>query len=247
MSSIDLTTIFLVAFLGSIGHCIGMCGGFIMAYSSAKITPESSKLSQSYAHLLYNVGRVTSYIILGAIFGAIGQIFSFTLMVKGIIFILVGIFMVLLGLSLMGYLKFTTLIESEAANSNLFKRAFSKVLRSKSMFSFYLLGLLNGFIPCGFVYFFLAFAVASASAVNGALIMAIFGLATVPILFSLGFFVGIFQKLKFRTVAMKIAALLVIVYGVFTGVKGVIMIKNPDMIKSKMMHMKKELKQQMND
>lgn len=51
MSNVDFGTIFLVAFLGSIGHCIGMCGGFIMAYSVAKIDQNWNK-----THQIFNIG-----------------------------------------------------------------------------------------------------------------------------------------------------------------------------------------------
>ena len=64
MTGIDLGTVFLVAFLGSIGHCIGMCGGFIMAYSAAKIGQDWNKAHQGTAHLLYNLGRVFAYMII---------------------------------------------------------------------------------------------------------------------------------------------------------------------------------------
>lgn len=188
MSNIDFTTIFLVAFLGSIGHCIGMCGGFIMAYSAAKIDQNWNKTHQSIAHLLYNIGRITSYAIIGAIFGFLGKVFSFSLASKGILFIFIAVLMVLMGLSLMGKLKFITYIESSGANSNIVKWLFHKLIVSKSLGSFFLLGMLNGFIPCGFVYFFAAFAALTSSPFWGALVMLVFGLATIPVLFTLGFF-----------------------------------------------------------
>ena len=60
-----------------------MCGGFVMAYSSAKIDPAASAFSQFIAHLMYNVGRVSSYTLLGMIFGAIGSIFTFSARLNG--------------------------------------------------------------------------------------------------------------------------------------------------------------------
>lgn len=54
----------MFAFLGSLGHCIGMCGGFVMAYS-AKIDTSNTSLFQFFAHLSYNLGRISSYTFLG--------------------------------------------------------------------------------------------------------------------------------------------------------------------------------------
>lgn len=241
MTGIDLGTVFLVAFLGSIGHCIGMCGGFIMAYSAAKIGQDWSKAHQGIAHFLYNIGRVVSYMIIGAIFGLMGKIFAFSMTGKGALFIFIGILMVLMGFSLMGRLKFITYLESSGANSTLFRRLFRALIGSKTLPSFFFLGMLNGFVPCGFVYFFAAFAAATASPLWGAVVMLVFGLATVPVLFTVGFFAGLAQKMKFREAAMKIAGALVIFYGLFTGYKGYMLVEHPETMKSKMIHMKQEL------
>lgn len=233
MDAIDFTTIFVVAFLGSVGHCIGMCGGFILAYSSAKIGEDWSKAHQSIAHFLYNIGRVTSYIILGALFGFIGSAFVITLTTWGILLIFVGIIMILMGLSLMGKLKFLSALEANISKYKIYGFLFRKLIHSKSLPSFYGLGVLNGFIPCGLVYIFGTFALASGSISSGMLVMAIFGIATVPTLFTFGFIASIIQKSNFKKTALSIAAILVIAYGVFSLVKGTMMIVKPDMVQDK--------------
>ena len=73
--------------------------------------------------------------------------------------------------------------------------------------------MLNGLLPCGFVYFFAITAISTGSALGGSLVMLIFGLSTIPALFSLGFFVGIFKQSGLRHVMIKLAAILVILYG----------------------------------
>ena len=241
MTGIDLGTVFLVAFLGSIGHCIGMCGGFIMAYSAAKIGQDWNKAHQGAAHFLYNIGRVVSYMIIGALFGLMGKMFSFSMTSKGALFLLIGVLMVLMGFSLMGKLKFITYLESSGANSNIFRRFFRALIASKTLPSFFFLGMLNGFVPCGFVYFFAAFAAATASPMWGAAVMLVFGLATVPVLFTVGFFAGLAQKMKYREAAVKVAGGLVVFYGLFTGYKGYMLIEHPETMKAKMMHMKHDL------
>ncbi|KIM11928.1 MAG: beta-carotene 15,15'-monooxygenase [Sulfuricurvum sp. PC08-66] len=242
MASIDIWTVFVVAFLGSVGHCIGMCGGFILAYSGAKIGTDWSRAHQSMAHFLYNIGRVTSYVILGAIFGLIGSAFIITLSTWGVLLIVVGLLMVLMGLSLMGKLRFLTVIESSIASSKLYASLYRRTIASPSLGSFYLLGVLNGFVPCGLVYIFGTFALSSGSIVDGMLIMAVFGVATIPTLFTFGFLAGLIQKSRFRALALTIAALLVMGYGLFTLAKGTMMLVKPDMIETKIEMMKtKEL------
>ena len=100
--------------------------------------------------------------------------------------------------------------------------------------SFYLLGMLNGIIPCGLVYSFAIFAASTATPWGGALVMATFGLATIPALFFLGFITKFLQRGSLRSTMMKLAALLVIVYGVFTLTKGYRFIAHPDEMKAMM-------------
>ena len=102
METINIISIMSIAFLGSFGHCIGMCGGIVLAYSTIKIEPKSSKVSKSVAHLLYSSGRVFTYSTLGAVFGFLGGVVTFSNNANGILLIIAGIAMVLAGLSLMG-------------------------------------------------------------------------------------------------------------------------------------------------
>ncbi|MCK9474012.1 sulfite exporter TauE/SafE family protein [Sulfurimonas sp.] len=220
METVNILSIISIAFLGSFGHCIGMCGGIVLAYSTIKIDPKSSKVSQSRAHLLYSFGRVFTYSILGAIFGTLGGVVTFSNTANGVMLLVAGIAMVLAGLSLMGKIKFLTLIEHSFSSSSLYKDLFKKVLNSKSNFSFFILGMLNGLLPCGFVYFFAITAASTASPIYGALVMAIFGLSTIPAMFSLGFLASLSSATNFRNMMVSLSSFAVIVYGIYTIYNG---------------------------
>ena len=216
METISLLTIISIAFLGSFGHCIGMCGGIVLAYSTIKIDPASSKVSKSAAHLLYSFGRVTTYSILGAIFGALGSVVQFSNTSRGVVLVVVGLAMILAGLSLMGKLKFLTLLEHSFAASSFYKKIFKKILNSKSNASFFTLGMLNGLLPCGFVYFFAITAAGTGDPVYGALVMAIFGLSTIPAMFGVGFLASLASATNFRNMMMSLSSIAVLLYGAFT-------------------------------
>ncbi len=221
MEAINLFSIITIAFLGSFGHCIGMCGGIVIAYSSTKVQSKWNKTTQSIAHLLYSLGRVTTYGFLGALFGLLGGVATLSREASGTLLILAAVAMILAGLSLAGKIKFLTAIEHSFSKNAWYQRNFKRLLHSNSLFSFYLLGMLNGLLPCGFVYFFAITAASTASPLWGAVVMIIFGLSTIPALFSLGFFVGWFNKSSFRSVMVKLAAIAVIGYGVYTGYEGI--------------------------
>lgn len=227
METVNILTIMSIAFLGSFGHCIGMCGGIVLAYTTIKIKPKSSKVSQSVAHLLYSFGRVFTYSILGAMFGALGGVVTFSNNANGALLIFAGVAMVLAGLSLMGKIKFLTLIEHSFSSSPLYKNAFKKVLNSKSNLSFFILGMLNGLLPCGFVYFFAITAASTADPFYGALVMAIFGMSTIPAMFGLGFLASLTSATSFRNMMMSLASIAVVLYGVYTIYNGYDYIKNP--------------------
>lgn len=228
MENIDLILIVTTAFLGSFGHCLGMCGGIVVAYSSSKIDDKSTKAQQTISHLAYNFGRVTTYALIGAVFGLLGQAIAFTPTTKGVLFLLTGLLMLLAGLSLLGKLDFLTKLEFSLSKYTWYQKRFKALLSSKSLGSFYLLGILNGIIPCGLVYSFAIMAASTASPLWGAIVMASFGLATIPALFFLGFVTKFLQQGSLRGSMMKLASLLVVLYGLFTMYKGYNFVAHPN-------------------
>lgn len=220
MENIDVLYIMGIAFLGSFGHCIGMCGGIVIAYSGTKIEQKWGKTKQAISHLFYSFGRIVTYMTLGAMFGYIGGVASFNNTANGIMWIVAGVAMILAGLSLLGKIKFLVIIEHSLSKSIWYQQSFKSLLRSQSLLSFFLLGMLNGLLPCGLVYSFAIIATSTGSAFLGALVMLIFGLSTIPALFSLGFFVGIFNQSSFRNIMIRLAAIAVLLYGVFTIYNG---------------------------
>jgi len=220
MEGIDLAAIISVAFFTSLGHCSGMCGGFVVAYTAGKIDSASSKLSQAFSHLLYNLGRVTTYALLGAVFGFMGAMIAFERESQGIMYLVIALVMILMGISILGYSRFMTRLESIGSLNRLITPLIQKLIRSQKGSSFFLLGMLNGLLPCGFVYFFAVTAASTASALDGAIVMTVFGLATIPVLFSMGFFAGLMKNVNLRGKMNKIAGLIITVYGFYMAYKG---------------------------
>lgn len=227
MESISILTIISIAFLGSFGHCIGMCGGIVVAYSSTKINSSWSKTKQSTSHVLYSFGRITTYVILGFIFGFVGGVVTFDNMTSGILLITTGVLMILVGLSLSGKLKFLTSLEHSVSKSPIYQKTFRSLLGSNTLSSFYLLGMLNGLLPCGFVYVFAITAASTGSPLWGAFVMLLFGLSTLPAMFSLGFFVGVFKQITLRNLFINIASILVILFGFYIIYQGYEYIADP--------------------
>jgi sulfite exporter TauE/SafE len=204
-----------------------MCGGFIVAYTSTKIDDKWNPSKKAIAHLLYHLGRITSYIIIGMVFGALGSIFIFSKTALGSMYIIIALIMLLMGLSLLGKIKFLTFLECDISKDGFFKKIFSKLIKSKSLGSLYFLGMLNGFLPCGLVYFFAASSAVTASVLWGGVTMAIFGIATVPSLLAFGALVGFMKDNTKRQIMLKISSYMIILFSFYMLHKGYWFLTDP--------------------
>jgi sulfite exporter TauE/SafE len=209
----EILTAFFIGLVGSL-HCIGMCGPIAIALP----VPDSNNLSFFSGRILYNLGRVVTYSFLGAILGLVGSKIALAgaQQVVSIILGLVIITAVLLPQKIKNYFAQHPLIQklSHPLKSNI------GVLFKKGTFSaMFLIGILNGFLPCGLVYVALAGAIASGDAISGAAVMILFGLGTVPAMFAASVF-GKFINIGIRTKIRKAVPVLAIILGVIFILRG---------------------------
>jgi hypothetical protein len=202
---------FLVGFLGSL-HCIGMCGPIVLALPASSM----SNLSFLSGRILYNFGRVYTYALLGLLFGFLGtkmymfgfqQIVSITLGVIIILWVVIPANLKNKIRSVSGFNVYTVKLK------NLFMPMFKK----KTNFSLFIIGILNGFLPCGFVYMAIAgaIAVSSASPINGMLFMTFFGVGTIPAMLGTsiaGNLISFNVKKKFAKIVPVFAIILAVIF-----------------------------------
>lgn len=211
----ELGAVFLIGLLGS-AHCAGMCGGFVMAATETAGGPQQQRLHQT----LYFMGKTVTYAALGALAGAFGHVLGtlFTGM-QNILSITLGVFLVVIGLGLLGVLKRFEGLRLFGKLSG-FSAALSWLLRQPGPASIFGLGLLNGLLPCGLVYGMLAMAAATGNPVQGALTMGVFGLATIPALYLVAL-AGSLMRPVWRARFHLASGILVIVLGLITIARGV--------------------------
>jgi len=209
----EILAALVVGLVGSL-HCIGMCGPIAIALP----VPNSSNLSFLTGRILYNLGRVVTYSFLGAILGLLGGRIALAgaQQVVSIILGVVVIAAVLLPQKYKNYFVQHPIIQklAQPLKSNI------GVLFKKGTFSaMFLIGILNGFLPCGLVYVALAGAIASGDAISGAAVMILFGLGTVPAMFAASVF-GKFINIGIRTKIRKAVPVLAIILGVIFILRG---------------------------
>ena len=184
---------FIIGLLGSL-HCLGMCGPIALALPIVG----TSKTKLVVSRLLYNLGRISTYTLFGLIFGLIGdriKLFGLQQMVS----IVLGS-IIILRLIIPQRYSFIKIRFFQNAFLKL-KLEFSRMFGKNSMKSLFVIGVLNGFLPCGFVYVGIAGAIATGGTLEGAAFMALFGLGTLPIMFTASLFSSVLSlkaKLNFR-------------------------------------------------
>jgi len=202
---------FLVGFLGSL-HCIGMCGPIVLALPASAI----SNWSFLSGRVLYNFGRVFTYALLGLLFGLIGS--------KLYMFGLQQVVSIVLGAIIILWVVIPAGLKNKIRNASGFnfftvmlKNMFMPLFKKKSNLSLFFIGVLNGFLPCGFVYMAIAgaIAVSSAGVLNGMLFMVFFGLGTVPAMLGTsiaGNLISFNVKKKFAKIVPVFALILAVIF-----------------------------------
>lgn len=203
-------------FLGS-AHCVGMCGGFAAAVGAGDrpFWPVFAR------QLVYNGGRVFTYAFLGVLAGA-GGLYVSRWTVAGLtapqmLSLLAGILMLCIGASALGL--FGRARGGATTPGGLFAPLFSYFLNARGWAGYFAAGLANGFLPCGLVYSFVALAASRGTVVDGALLMSVFGLGTLPAMLAMGCGSTLLTHTA-RQRIYRLAAVLVIAMGCVTIWRG---------------------------
>ena len=207
LNNASYAVLFVVGILTSI-HCVGMCGGIMISQSISK--ESNNKFDAIMPALLYNLGRVVSYTILGGIIGALGSVFSLSITAKAGMQIFAGAFMIIMGFNMAGFSAFRKF------NIKLPHSVCKAKNKSGSPF---IVGVLNGLMPCGPLQTMQLFALGTGSATKGALSMFMFAIGTVPLMLTFGAASGLLSK-GYTKKILKVSGVLIIVLGLIMGNRG---------------------------
>lgn len=187
--------LFVIGLLSGV-HCIGMCGGIMLTQKNA---------------VAYNAGRLLSYTVVGAVFGAIGTVITYDAQFKSMLFTICGGLVVIIGLMMWG-VPFLRQISPELTKPCRFKGGRPLVI-----------GLLTGLMPCGALASMWLFAAASGSALKGAESMFAFGLGTCAVMLLFGAF-GALVPAKYNKYILKVSTVLIVSLGLILLSMGIRMI-----------------------
>jgi len=224
----SLVLLFLAGILTGF-HCISMCGGFVLSYTTKNAIKGYNGFNQ---HLIYGGAKVLSYAFIGGIFGLIGGIIAFSIQLRGIVAILAGIFMVFYALNMFG-IKFFRKFQFNPkfltkASTNISSKAKGPYITP------FITGLLNGlFIACGPLQAMYLYATGTGNFFSGALSLAVFGLGTLPIMLGFGSLATVISHKTTKKI-LTISAIIVLILGLVMLNRGLSLVGSDfDSIKEK--------------
>ncbi len=200
---------FGIGLMGSF-HCAGMCGPIVLALPLQK----QNALAKN---VLYQLGRIVSYSLIGLLFGFVGRGFSLAGLQQPLS-IAIGVFMIASVLlpRVINTHKTPVFLQKIIL---LLRNKLGKLLKQNSFKALFITGILNGFLPCGLVYMALLGAIGIGNPFSSALFMAFFGLGTFPMMFTIAFSQNIIS-LKWRRVFTKMVPYFIVILGILFIARG---------------------------
>jgi uncharacterized protein len=215
----DLLLLLGASLLGS-AHCVGMCGPYVAMCTAQFVPRGATAMARLFLRILFNLGRIATYGLIGLIVGAFGQIAQAAatrLGVGGIVAMLAGAAALIFGLSMMGWLRDPARLVAGAGLGRALTAGRMRLKQAPPSVAPLLLGALQGWLPCALVYAAASRAAIAGSAGMGALTMVVFGLGTVPAVFAL---TVLPQAVMGRVRAQRLAGVLLTLLGMLLILRG---------------------------
>ncbi len=208
-----LVSAFIFGLLGSF-HCVGMCGpiAFMLPVDRTNSTRKIIQIS------IYHLGRLLAYSSIGLVFGLVGKslyIFGFQQQLS----IIIGVLMIVVVL-----LPYKTISKFNLSKPlfkiiSKLKSSLGAALKKKTTDTFFTIGFLNGFLPCGLVYMAVFGSIASGNALQGSLYMFLFGVGTIPLM-TTAIYLGKFLNATIKQRIQRAIPVFVVIIGVLFILRG---------------------------
>lgn len=213
---ISYGTVFVIGIIASLSTCMAIVGGLLLSMS-ATFAKEGATLQPQ---ILFHVGRIASFFILGGVIGSMGAIFTLSTTVTIILSVIIGLVMIILGLNLLDIFHFTKYLQPSMPKF-LSKHALG-VSKFNHTMTPLLVGIATFFLPCGFTQSMQLYTLSTGSFMNGGLTMLSFALGTFPVLALISFGSASVQKYLHKGIFFKTAGLIVIMFAVLNLINSLV-------------------------
>lgn len=201
-------TAFVIGLVASVSTCMAVVGGLVLSMS-ASYAKEGERVRPQ---VLFHVGRLVSFFILGGVIGALGSAFQLGAVGTFVLSFLVAIILLILGLNLLDVFPWTKKLIPTLPSS--FGKGISGLKGATNSLAPLLVGAATFFLPCGFTQSMQLYTLTTGSYLEGALTMFVFALGTLPVLALLSFSSLSIKRMQ-TGVFYKTAGLVVIFFGLF--------------------------------
>lgn len=207
--NVNYGTAFVIGIIASLSTCMAVVGGLVLSMS-ATFAKEGDKVRPQ---VLFHIGRIVSFFILGGVIGAVGSAFQLGTTGVFILGLLVGLVMLVLGINLLDIFNFTKRLQPAMP-----KFLSDKALRVKNInhtLTPALVGIITFFLPCGFTQSMQIYTLSTGNFLNGGLTMLFYALGTLPVLALISFSSFSIQNSSKAGIFFKSAGLIVILFALF--------------------------------
>ena len=218
VSKMNYGTSFIIGVIASLSSCLAIVGGLVLSMS-ATFAKDGDKVKPQ---LLFHVGRLVSFFILGGVIGALGSVFTLSTPATFTLGIFVGIVMLIMGINLLDIFAFTKKAQISMPKF-ISRRAFSISKLNHSLTPL-LVGIATFFLPCGFTQSMQIYTLSTGSFVSGALTMFAFALGTLPVLALVSFSSFSIKDSKKSGIFFKSAGLIVILFAIMNILNSLVVI-----------------------
>jgi len=217
-STVSYGTAFVIGIIASLSTCMAVVGGLVLSMS-ASFAKEGDKVRPQ---VMFHVGRLVSFFILGGVIGAIGSAFALGTIGTFTLGIIIGLVMLILGINLLDIFPWAKKLQPSLPKG-LAKHAFNTSKLNHTLTPI-LVGIATFFLPCGFTQSMQVYTLSTGSFITGAMTMLSFALGTLPVLALLSFSSFGIQKSSKSGIFFKSAGLVVILFALFNIINSLVVI-----------------------
>ena len=217
-SKMTYGTVFVIGIIASLSTCMAVVGGLVLSMS-ATFAKEGDRVRPQ---LLFHIGRIVSFFILGGVIGAVGSAFTLSTFASFALGLIIAIVMLLLGLNLLDVFQFTKRFQP-AMPKFISKHALG-VSKWNNALTPLLVGIVTFFLPCGFTQSMQIYTLSTGGFFTGGLTMLSFALGTLPVLALISFSSFSIKNSSKSGIFFKTAGLIVIMFALFNLINSLVVI-----------------------
>ena len=221
-SKVSFGTAFVIGIIASLSTCMAVVGGLLLSMS-ATFAKEGDKVKPQ---VLFHIGRLVSFFILGGVIGTIGSAFQLSGTGSFVLSLIIALVMLILGINLLDVFHWTKRLQPSMPKF-LSKHAFGvsqKVILVNHTLTPFLVGIATFFLPCGFTQSMQIYTLSTGSFLTGGLTMLSFALGTLPVLALISFSSFSIQSSSKAGIFFKTAGLIVIMFAIFNLINSLVVI-----------------------